>query len=124
AGSGGTYPVVLLPSFFQKINPFLPFTYAVDLMREAVGGIVWHQVYISVTALAIFGLIFILLAVFLKGPNNRLMNKMLASKDSRYFINKVILPRINVTIIMPNDPLSTIIVIEDFFRFKGGLDET
>lgn len=85
AGSGGTYPVVLLPSFFQKINPFLPFTYAVDLMREAVGGIVWHQVYISVTALAIFGLIFILLAVFLKGPNNRLMNKMLASKDSRLF---------------------------------------
>src|SRR5699024_6366629 len=85
AGSGGTYPVVLLPSFFQKINPFLPFTYAVGLMREAVGGIVWHPVYISVTALAIFGFIFILLAVFLKSPNNRLMNKMLASKDSRLF---------------------------------------
>ena len=85
AGSGGTYPVVLLPSFFQKINPFLPFTYAVDLMREAVGGIVWHQVYISVSALVIFGMIFVLLAVFLKGPNNRLMNKLLASKDSRLF---------------------------------------
>src|SRR5699024_10058962 len=31
AGSGGTYPVVLLPKFFQTISPFLPFTYAVDL---------------------------------------------------------------------------------------------
>src|SRR5690625_4896665 len=84
-GSGGTYPVVLLPSFFQTINPFLPFTYGVDLMRDAVGGIVWHQVYVCVSALIIFGLIFVLLAVFLKGPNNRLMNKMLASKDSRLF---------------------------------------
>lgn len=85
AGSGGTYPVVLLPSFFQKINPFLPFTYAVNLMREAVGGIVWHQVWVSVIALVIFGLIFILLGIFLKGPNNRMMNKLLASKDSRLF---------------------------------------
>src|SRR5699024_2934875 len=32
AGSGGTYPVVLLPKFFQIISPFLPFTYAIDLM--------------------------------------------------------------------------------------------
>src|SRR5690606_41996029 len=38
AGAGGTYPVQLIPEFFQNINPFLPFTYAIDLMREAVGG--------------------------------------------------------------------------------------
>src|SRR5699024_5310422 len=83
AGSGGTYPVVLLPSFFQKINPFLPFTYEVDLMREAVGGIVWHQVYVCVNALIIFGQNVFLLAICLKESNNRLMNKMLASKDTR-----------------------------------------
>src|SRR5699024_12840908 len=69
AGSGGTYPVVLLASFFQKINPFLPFTYAADLMIEAVDGIIWHQVYTPVTALAIFVFIFILLVVLLSGPN-------------------------------------------------------
>ncbi|CAM5264049.1 Phage infection protein OS=Lysinibacillus sphaericus OX=1421 GN=LS41612_08380 PE=4 SV=1 [Lysinibacillus sphaericus] len=40
AGSGGTYPVELLPTFFQVINPFLPFTYAIGMMREAVGGII------------------------------------------------------------------------------------
>ena len=33
AGSGGTYPVMLLPEFFQWINPILPFTHAIDLMR-------------------------------------------------------------------------------------------
>ena len=44
AGSGGTYPVMLLPDFFGAINPFLPFTYAIDIMREATGGNVWERV--------------------------------------------------------------------------------
>ncbi|WP_414051976.1 YhgE/Pip domain-containing protein [Macrococcus animalis] len=39
AGGGGTFPVQVTPLFFQRIHPFLPFTYAVDLLREAVGGI-------------------------------------------------------------------------------------
>lgn len=39
AGAGGTYPVILLPKLFQAISPFLPFTYAIDLMREAVGAL-------------------------------------------------------------------------------------
>ncbi|UBH15486.1 YhgE/Pip domain-containing protein [Macrococcus armenti] len=40
AGGGGTFPIQVTPKFFQAIHPFLPFTYAVDLLREAVGGIV------------------------------------------------------------------------------------
>lgn len=40
AGGGGTFPIQVTPKFFQTIHPFLPFTYAVDLLREAVGGIV------------------------------------------------------------------------------------
>nr|WP_186324600.1 YhgE/Pip domain-containing protein [Paenibacillus bovis] len=71
AGSGGTYPVPLLPTFFQMISPFLPFTYAVDLMREAVGGIVWRRVAVDVTVLAVFGLIFILLGTFFKEVINK-----------------------------------------------------
>ncbi|MFP3361376.1 ABC transporter permease, partial [Planococcus sp. SIMBA_143] len=56
AGSGGTYPVVLLPEFFQVIHPFLPFSYAIDLMREAVGGIVWDRVLHDILFLGIFGI--------------------------------------------------------------------
>ena len=85
AGSGGTYPVVLLPEFFQAINPFLPFTYAVDLMREAVGGIIWRRVFHDMLFLAIFGVIFILAGLFLKGPVNKTMHKLLQSKGSRLF---------------------------------------
>ena len=40
AGSGGTFPIQLTPKFFQIINPFLPFTYAISFARESIGGIV------------------------------------------------------------------------------------
>ena len=36
SGAGGTFPIELSSRFFQTINPFLPFTYAIAAMREAV----------------------------------------------------------------------------------------
>ncbi len=39
SASGGTFPIEVTPGFFQRINPLLPFTYAVSGMREAVGGL-------------------------------------------------------------------------------------
>ena len=66
AGSGGTYPVELLPRFFQIINPFLPFTYAIEMMREAVGGIIWSTVWMDLLFLAGFWFTFILFGFFLK----------------------------------------------------------
>lgn len=85
AGSGGTYPVVLLPEFFQTINPFLPFTYAVDLMREAVGGIIWKRALRDIGFLIVFGILFILMGFLLKEPVNRHLHKFLRSKGSRLF---------------------------------------
>ena len=76
AGAGGTYPVQLIPKFFQMINPFLPFTYAIDLMREAVGGIVWENVQTDIICLFIFAAIAIVLGVFLKEPINRITYKL------------------------------------------------
>lgn len=66
AGSGGTYPVQLLPKFFQMINPFLPFTYAIELMREAVGGIIWSKVWLDIGVLFTVGIIFLLFGLFFK----------------------------------------------------------
>ncbi|WP_414055668.1 YhgE/Pip family protein [Macrococcus equi] len=64
AGGGGTFPIQVTPLFFQRIHPFLPFTYAVDLLREAVGGItpelVWSKfliLYLITAIIFAFGLI-------------------------------------------------------------------
>ena len=38
AGSGGTYPIETLPEIYQKIYIFFPFPYAINAMRETIGG--------------------------------------------------------------------------------------
>ena len=39
AGAGGTFPIEVTPHFFRVVNPMLPFTHAINAMRECVGGI-------------------------------------------------------------------------------------
>ncbi|UTE75668.1 YhgE/Pip domain-containing protein [Rossellomorea sp. KS-H15a] len=86
AGAGGTYPVPLLPAFFQTIHPFLPFSYSIDLMREAVGGIVWERVFRDLLILSLFGLIALLFGTFFKGPlSKRTKAFMKKSKESGLF---------------------------------------
>ena len=38
AGSSGSFPIELLPEFFQKIYIFFPFPYAINAMRECIAG--------------------------------------------------------------------------------------
>lgn len=37
-GSSGTYPIEIMPPFFQALEPWLPFTYSINAMRETVAG--------------------------------------------------------------------------------------
>lgn len=86
AGAGGTYSVVLLPEFFQAINPFLPFTYAIDLMREAVGGIIWKSAIHDMAILGLFGLGFVLFGVLFKNVVNKHTDRLMKkSKEAGLF---------------------------------------
>ncbi|HLR62070.1 MAG TPA: YhgE/Pip domain-containing protein [Lentibacillus sp.] len=86
AGAGGTYPVALLPEFFQAINPFLPFTYAIDLMREAVGGIIWKSAIHDMAVLGLFGLGFLLFGVLFKNVVNKYTDRLMKkSKEAGLF---------------------------------------
>ncbi len=38
AGSGGTYPVEVLPDIFRKLYDYMPFKYAMNAMRETIAG--------------------------------------------------------------------------------------
>lgn len=35
-GSGGTFPIDVTPAFFRAVNPYLPFTFVINAMRECV----------------------------------------------------------------------------------------
>lgn len=65
AGGGGTFPVEVLPEFWQTLHQFLPFSYAIDLLREVVAGPI-PEIYVKKMIILgliglgvyIFGLIF------------------------------------------------------------------
>lgn len=68
SSSGGTFPVQVTPAFFQAINPYLPFTYAISLLRETVGGIVWSVAIKDLVILFLFFIMTIISGVLLKKP--------------------------------------------------------
>lgn len=74
-GSSGTFPVELTPKFFQRIHPFLPFTYTVSLMRETIGGIVKDVVVNNLSVIGIFIALSLIIGIFLKVPFNRFVRK-------------------------------------------------
>ena len=43
SGTGGIYPVEIMGHFFQVMNPYLPMTYAITLIREAQLGLIWSN---------------------------------------------------------------------------------
>jgi putative membrane protein len=52
--TGGTFPVEILPPFFQSIHPYLPLTYAIGALREVVAGVLWNNFWYCIGMLAIF----------------------------------------------------------------------
>ncbi|WP_342539968.1 YhgE/Pip domain-containing protein [Heyndrickxia sp. FSL K6-6286] len=77
SGSGGTFPIQVAPRFFQLINPYLPFTYSISLMREATGGILWDIVQKDVIILSIFLIVSVFIGVTLKKFINQASEKMI-----------------------------------------------
>ncbi|MFE3974932.1 MULTISPECIES: YhgE/Pip domain-containing protein [unclassified Peribacillus] len=81
SGSGGTFPIQVTPPFFQYINPFLPFTYAVGLLRESVGGITWSVAGNDIFILFLYLIITLSFGIILKKPLHERTQKM---KDKLY----------------------------------------
>lgn len=75
AGSGGTFPVQVTPHIFQVLNKFLPFTYGISGMREAVAGVVFNSLATDIVMLIAFLLVFLLIGVLLKQKANAFLHK-------------------------------------------------
>ena len=54
AGSGGTYPVEVLPKVFQVLYPVMPFRYSMNAMRECIAGMYDHTYAKCMGALCLF----------------------------------------------------------------------
>ena len=65
-GTGGIFPVELLPPFFQAIHPYLPLTYAVGALREVVGGVIWSSYWMNLALLSVFPVMAFCITVLVK----------------------------------------------------------
>ena len=82
--SSGTYPMEMTPSFFRALHPFLPFTYGVDAMREALIGVYGHHYAADMLRLSSFVAVALVLGLALRPlfiNLNILFDKKLAETD-------------------------------------------
>ncbi|HEY8891642.1 MAG TPA: YhgE/Pip domain-containing protein [Clostridium sp.] len=63
----GTFPIEIVPKLFKVLNPFMPFTYAVSGLREAISGVDYGVFTKDVTVLAIILFVFLFTSILMKG---------------------------------------------------------
>lgn len=76
AGSSGTYPIELLPEFFQKVYIFFPFPYAINAMRESICGLYETDVVVYLLQLSIFLIPALVIGLLLRIPFENINNYM------------------------------------------------
>ena len=76
AGSSGTYPIELLPEFFQRVYIFFPFPYAINAMRECIGGMYGHNYVFYLVELASFIPVSLVIGLLLRKPLHGLTHYM------------------------------------------------
>lgn len=86
AGGGGTFPIQVTPKFFQAIHPFLPFTYAVDALREAVGGVVPEILIYNLMFLVLFGVVIFTIGFIVKPKLDPWKNKTIKRAEDSYLM--------------------------------------
>lgn len=68
AGSGGTYPIEALPSFFRNVYIFFPFPYAINAMRECIGGMYHQDLVLDLLKLMIFCAASLIIGLWIRIP--------------------------------------------------------
>lgn len=68
AGSSGTYPIELLPEFFQKVYIFFPFPYAINAMRECICGLYEADIVVYLLKLLTFLVVGLVVGLWIRIP--------------------------------------------------------
>ncbi|QYM75012.1 YhgE/Pip domain-containing protein [Leucobacter luti] len=88
-GASGIYPIQMMPSFFQALFPFFPFTYGIDALRETVGGFYGGDYWKFTAVLGLFAALSFVLGLFFRqrlGNFSRLFNRRLS--DTNLFVSE------------------------------------
>lgn len=78
-GSGGTFPIHVTPQFFISINPYLPFTFVIEAMRECICGSYGNNYWIYLLKL----LVYAVLALIIGLPVKKIVKKPVSFFEKR-----------------------------------------
>ena len=81
AGSGGTFPVEILPNAFQVFYKYMPFAHSMNAIRETVAGMHENDYFIYLSGLIWWIMAAIVIGLFLSIPAKRLNEKIEHSKE-------------------------------------------
>ena len=79
-GSGGTFPIDVTPNFFQTLNPYMPFTFVINAMRECVCGTYANDYWIDLLKLCAYIGVGLVVGIGVK---------FLVKKPSRFFEKRI-----------------------------------
>lgn len=68
AGSSGTYPIEILPEFYRNVYQYFPFPYAMNAMRETIGGMYESDYWTYMGKLSVFALAALMIGLFVRKP--------------------------------------------------------
>ena len=72
SGTGGIYPVEIMAPFFNVMNPYLPMTYAITLIREAQLGVIWSNYIPALVLLFAIAIITVVVSILVKERADRI----------------------------------------------------
>lgn len=72
---GGSFPLPMLPHFFQALSPYVPATHAINAMRAAMMGVYQNDFWIEIGTLLLFVIPFALVGLFLSKPLGKFMDQ-------------------------------------------------
>lgn len=81
-GGGGSFPLQLLPTFFQDVSPYLPIAHAVNAMRAAMFGVYNGDFWVQIGILVLFVVPFLVLGLILNGPLGKVVPKFVEKVES------------------------------------------
>lgn len=68
AGSGGTFPIEMMPKLFKLTYPLMPFKHSMSAMREAIAGTYGNTYWEALAYLAIYLIISLIIGIALHKP--------------------------------------------------------
>ncbi len=80
--SGGTFPLELVPRFFKVLNPFAPFTYCTQALRESISGVDYSVYGKDILILGVIMIVFLFISVVMKEHADRVQEKFKAKVEA------------------------------------------